>query len=77
MLSKEGVRLLNQQLDKLGIQAKSPSELVAKSREIVGKHRELQERYQSLTTNMQLLEADNRKLVSGTDLCIKAPLNYL
>eukprot|EP00057_Strongylocentrotus_purpuratus_P007426 XP_011661900.1 PREDICTED: histone-lysine N-methyltransferase, H3 lysine-79 specific isoform X1 [Strongylocentrotus purpuratus] len=63
MLSKEGVRLLNQQLDKLGIQAKSPSELVAKSREIVGKHRELQERYQSLTTNMQLLEADNRKLV--------------
>nr|XP_054764002.1 histone-lysine N-methyltransferase, H3 lysine-79 specific-like isoform X1 [Lytechinus pictus] len=63
VLSKEGVRLLNLQLDKLGIQAKSPSELVAKSREIVGKHRELQEKYQSLTANMQVLEADNRKLV--------------
>ncbi|XP_071508082.1 uncharacterized protein [Diadema antillarum] len=65
MLSKEGVRLLNLQLDKLGIQAKSPSELVAKSREIVGKHRELQDRYQSLASSMHSLEAENRKLVAA------------
>lgn len=62
-LTKEGVRLLNLQLDKLGIQAKSPSELVAKSREIVGRHRELQDSCQALTDNLRVLEAENRKLV--------------
>ena len=47
----------------LGIQAKTPAELVAKSKEIVGTHRDLQTQAQHLQTQIKELEASNMKLV--------------
>ena len=49
----------------LGIQANTPAELVAKSKEIVGTHRQLQTQTQTLQAQIDELEASNMKLVSA------------
>ncbi|XP_022101662.1 histone-lysine N-methyltransferase, H3 lysine-79 specific-like isoform X2 [Acanthaster planci] len=62
-LRQDSMKLLNIRLDELGIEAKTPSELVEKSKEIVGKHRELQLQCEALQHQIQSIEDANEKLV--------------
>ncbi|XP_072018046.1 LOW QUALITY PROTEIN: uncharacterized protein [Amphiura filiformis] len=61
-LTGDSMTLLHTRLEELGIQAKTPAELVAKSKEIVGTHRELQAQAQHLQAQIKELEVSNVKL---------------
>ncbi|XP_038048561.1 histone-lysine N-methyltransferase, H3 lysine-79 specific-like isoform X2 [Patiria miniata] len=62
-LRYDSMKMLNVRLDELGIEAKTPSELVEKSKEIVGKHRELQLQCEALQHQIQSIEDANDKVV--------------
>ncbi|XP_033636269.1 histone-lysine N-methyltransferase, H3 lysine-79 specific-like isoform X3 [Asterias rubens] len=62
-LRQDSMKLLNVRLDELGIEAKTPAELVEKSKEIVGKRREVQLQCEALQNQILTIETANQKLV--------------
>ncbi|XP_071953003.1 uncharacterized protein [Antedon mediterranea] len=65
---KDSMGLLNRRLLELGVEAKSPSELISRAKKIVTQHKDLQVKQDSVQMQITDLESEHNKLIQNSNV---------
>ncbi|XP_033103576.1 histone-lysine N-methyltransferase, H3 lysine-79 specific-like isoform X2 [Anneissia japonica] len=72
---KDSMNLLNRRLLELGVEAKTPTELISRAKEIVTQHKDLQVKEDSVQMQITDLESEHNKLIQNSDVVTNLLMN--